>query len=84
MLSFRSMNVEYINPILNVSDISESFAWFEKWGWKKLWEWGTPSTFWAVGSGECAIFLCQGGMRAGMNTFEIHPMRVSAARAKQP
>ena len=23
-------------------------------------------------------------VRAGMNTFEIHPMRVSAARAKQP
>jgi len=23
-------------------------------------------------------------MRAGMNTFEIHPMRASAARAKQP
>ena len=23
-------------------------------------------------------------VRAGMNTFEIHPMRVSAARAKEP
>src|SRR6185503_19693988 len=23
----------------------------EKWGWKKLWDWGAPPTFGAVGSG---------------------------------
>ena len=34
-----------INPILNVSNIVESFAWFEKLGWKKGWEWGEPPTF---------------------------------------
>jgi catechol 2,3-dioxygenase-like lactoylglutathione lyase family enzyme len=55
------VQVECINPILNVSDITESFRWFEKWGWKKLWEWGTPPTFGSVGAGECEIFLCQGG-----------------------
>ncbi len=37
--------------LLNASDIVGTFAWFEKWGWKKLWDWGTPQTFGAVGSG---------------------------------
>ena len=30
-------------------------------GWKKLWDWGSPPTFGAVGSGSCEIFLCEGG-----------------------
>jgi len=36
------MQVECITPVLNVSDIAASVAWFEKWGWKKKWDWGTP------------------------------------------
>lgn len=59
--SFPEMEARYITPILNVSDISASFAWFEKLGWRKCWDWGTPPTFGAVGSGKCEIFLCQGG-----------------------
>lgn len=50
-----------ITPILNVSDIRESFAWFEKLGWQKGWDWGTPSSFGGVCSGDCEIFLCQNG-----------------------
>jgi catechol 2,3-dioxygenase-like lactoylglutathione lyase family enzyme len=53
-----------LTPILNVSDMQASFAWFEKLGWTKAWDWGTPPTFGAVCSGECQIFLClnaQGG-----------------------
>src|SRR5262245_47145937 len=53
-----------LTPILNVSNMQESFAWFEKFGWKKAWDWGTPPNFGAVCSGECEIFLCadcQGG-----------------------
>lgn len=61
-----------LTPILNVSDLAASFEWFEKWGWKKMWDWGTPPTFGAVGSGErCEIFLCrgaQGGRGKGGNT----------------
>jgi len=53
-----------ISPILNVSDMRESFAWFEKLGWEKLWEWGDPTGFAAVGSGHCEIFLCHGGQGA--------------------
>ena len=55
-----------------MSDIAGTFAWFEKWGWRKLWDWGTPPTFGAVGSGkETCIFLCQGaqgGRGRGTNT----------------
>src|SRR5690349_7426043 len=65
------MDAKGLTPILNVSDIAASFAWFEKWGWKKLWDWGTPPTFGAVGSGVCEIFLClgaQGSRGRGANT----------------
>jgi catechol 2,3-dioxygenase-like lactoylglutathione lyase family enzyme len=65
------MKVHQINPILNVTDIAATFAWFEKWGWRKLWDWGSPPGFGAVGSGECEIFLCQGaqgGRGRGSNT----------------
>ena len=55
------MNVECIIPILNVSDMAESFAWFTKLGWEKKWDWGTPPTFGAVGCGKVEIFLCLGG-----------------------
>jgi catechol 2,3-dioxygenase-like lactoylglutathione lyase family enzyme len=47
-------------PILNVSDIRASFAWFAKLGWRKGFEWGDPPTFGSVCSGHCEIFLCQG------------------------
>lgn len=66
------MEARGVTPILNVSDLASTFAWFEKWGWKKLWDWGTPPTFGAVGSGtETCIFLCQGaqgGRGRGANT----------------
>ncbi len=48
-----------LTPILNVSDIGASFAWFEKLGWQKAWDWGDPPTFGAVCSGRYEIFLCQ-------------------------
>jgi catechol 2,3-dioxygenase-like lactoylglutathione lyase family enzyme len=62
------MNVSCLTPILNVSDMPASFAWFEKLGWKKLWDWGTPPTFGAVGCGKVEIFLCLGaqGSRGGL------------------
>jgi hypothetical protein len=70
------MDAKHITPILNVSDIAASFAWFEKWGWKKCWDWGTPPTFGSVGSGECEIFLClgaQGGRGKGANPSTFGP-----------
>lgn len=65
------MEVKGLTPILNVTDISATFAWFEKWGWKKLWDWGTPPSFGAVAGKEACIFLCQGaqgGRGRGSNT----------------
>lgn len=63
-----------LTPILNVSDMAQSFAWFEKLGWQKGFDWGSPPTFGSVRSGECEIFLCldaQGtrGRGAGKPTF---------------
>lgn len=55
------MLAKRLTPILNVSDIQQSFAWFEKLGWRKGWDWGSPPNFGGVCSGECEIFLCQDG-----------------------
>ena len=59
------MKIHGLTPILNVSTIVESFEWFTKLGWQKLWDWcpeeGTPATFGAVGNGKAEIFLCQNG-----------------------
>ena len=54
------MHAKRLTPILNVSDILESFTWFEKLGWTKGWDWGDPPTFGGVCSGECEIFLSEG------------------------
>jgi hypothetical protein len=72
----RRMSERHVTPILNVSDIGASFAWFERWGWKKLWDWGTPPSFVAVGSGGAEIFLClggQGGRGKGANASTFGP-----------
>jgi catechol 2,3-dioxygenase-like lactoylglutathione lyase family enzyme len=57
-----------LTPILNVSNFEESVAWFEKLGWRKIWDWGDPPGFGGVASGKCEIFLClncQGGRGRG-------------------
>lgn len=68
------MHPQSLIPILNVSDIEQSFAWFEKLGWKKSWDWGNPPNFGAVCSGQSSIYLCvdgQGGRGKGaqISTF---------------
>ena len=55
------MHARRLTPILNVSNIQDSFAWFEKLGWTKAWDWGEPPTFGGVCSGDFEIFLCEGG-----------------------
>lgn len=65
------MQAKRVMPILNVSNMHESFAWFEKLGWEKSWDWGEPPDFGSVCSGEFEIFLCldsQGGR--GKGTFK--------------
>jgi hypothetical protein len=41
-----------LTPILNVSNLRLSFAWFEKLGWQKSWDWGDPRTSGRL-FGEC-------------------------------
>lgn len=59
------MKIQGLTPILNVSNIQETFTWFAKLGWEKRWDWcpeeGAPASFGAVGNGKWEIFLCQGG-----------------------
>jgi catechol 2,3-dioxygenase-like lactoylglutathione lyase family enzyme len=58
------MHAKGLTPILNVSNIAESFEWFERLGWSKAWDWGEPPTFGCVRSGDYEIFIClncQGG-----------------------
>jgi uncharacterized glyoxalase superfamily protein PhnB len=55
------MKVHHLTPILNVSDIQQSFVWFEKLGWQKAWDWGTPPVFGGVCCDDSEIFLCEGG-----------------------
>lgn len=70
------MNARVLNPILNVSDLPASFAWFERFGWRKTWDWGDPPGFGSVGAGHCEIFLCQdgqGGRGRGESTATFGP-----------
>lgn len=69
------MNVSGITPILNVSDVSASIAWFQKLGWSCSFTYNAggvseggstgnadgPATFAAVCAGESQIFLCKDG-----------------------
>jgi hypothetical protein len=43
-----AMRVKYMTPILYVSDLAQSFAWFEKLGWKKGWDRDSPPSFGGV------------------------------------
>ena len=67
------MKVERLTPILNVTDLDESFAWFEKVGWSKCWAYGEPPSFGAVASGECEIFLCRDGQGSRGGPMPRHP-----------
>ena len=70
------MLAKRLTPILNVSNIQESFEWFEKLGGKKAWDWGDPPDFGGVCSGECDIFLClngQGGRGKGAVKMTFGP-----------
>lgn len=61
------IRVREVTPILNVSNLQESFAWFTKLGWSKKWDWAAPggvASFGAVACDGFEIFLCldnQGG-----------------------
>ena len=65
------MDVTGLTPILNVSDVAQSVAWFEKLGWKRGFAWDgegmipegelTNAVFGSVCAGKSEIFLCKDG-----------------------
>jgi catechol 2,3-dioxygenase-like lactoylglutathione lyase family enzyme len=77
----RGPRVERVVPILNVSDIRESFAWFAKLGWHRGFEWSADESdgrpgFGSVEAGGCEIFLCrdgQGSRGKGSNRLTFGP-----------
>jgi uncharacterized glyoxalase superfamily protein PhnB len=73
------MKLTSITPILNVSDVPASVAWFQALGWRLCFAWNDggmindhtltanehgPANFAGVGAGECEIFLCRDGQGA--------------------
>lgn len=42
----QDTSAKAITPILNVSDMQQSFAWFEKLGWEKGWDSWQSADFW--------------------------------------
>lgn len=60
------MKIEQVVPILNVSDVEASFAWFAKLGWSKQFEWdaddpAAPPGFGGVSCDGRELFLCRDG-----------------------
>jgi catechol 2,3-dioxygenase-like lactoylglutathione lyase family enzyme len=72
-----------LTPILNVSDLHASFAWFEKLGWTKGWEWGDPPGFGAVRSGDCEIFLCLDGQGGRVRRATTSPAGFTGSDAEE-
>jgi hypothetical protein len=53
-----------VTPILNVSSVMSSIAWFGSLGWSKTFDWGGDDgvvSFAGVRSGSSEIFLCRDG-----------------------
>jgi hypothetical protein len=88
------MNLSAITPILNVSSVPDSIAWFEKLGWKRCFTWNDggmiaaaadsnhagPAQFASVGSGEVEIFLCRNGQ--GSRGTPPDPAAIARARGR--
>jgi uncharacterized glyoxalase superfamily protein PhnB len=69
------MTVHFVTPILNVSDVPASLAWFEALGWRRSFTWNPSGTianqadedangraeFAGVRSGHAEIMLCRDG-----------------------
>ena len=75
------MKIKSVTPIMNVSSIANSVAWFESLGWRRAFAWNEggavigpdlsnvhgQADFAGVCCDECEIFLCKGaqGHRPG-------------------
>jgi hypothetical protein len=69
------MKLTHVSPILNVSDVPASIAWFEKLGWERCFSWNEggmiagaadrnehgPAHFAGIANGDVQLFLCKDG-----------------------
>jgi catechol 2,3-dioxygenase-like lactoylglutathione lyase family enzyme len=58
------VTVRFVRPILNVSDVRGSLAWFESLGWETRFVWDEGQAqpgFGGTGCGDNEIFLCRDG-----------------------
>jgi catechol 2,3-dioxygenase-like lactoylglutathione lyase family enzyme len=72
------MTIKGVTPILNVSDVEASVAWFEKMGWRQGFLWrdnpGDPVSFGSVcADGDAEIFLCLDGQGSRGTIMPAHP-----------
>ena len=71
-------------PILNVSSLAASFAWFAHLGWVKQWAWGSTGaepTFGAIASGGLSIFLSENSQGAPGTWLQIWVDNVDTVHA---
>jgi catechol 2,3-dioxygenase-like lactoylglutathione lyase family enzyme len=85
------MKITRVTPILNVSDVPASIAWFERLGWERHFTWNDagmiaaaadanghgPAQFAGIGCGEAGVFLCH----AGQGSRGVPPDIAAIARA---
>ena len=86
------MKLRHLTPILNVSDVTASLAWFDALGWERGFTWddeggmrSSRPTFASVQSGEAEIFLCfdeQGARPVWMSWFLPSRDALDAAYAR--
>ena len=85
------MRLTNLTPILNVSNVTTSLAWFEALGWEKGFLWDENGfgadrpTFASVRAGEAEIFLCldcQGARDVWISWFLPSREALDAAHAR--
>jgi hypothetical protein len=72
--SIPQIEARQLVPILNVSNLAQSFAWFAHLGWTKQWAWGSTGgepTFGAIESGAFSIFLSENSQGAPGTWLQI-------------
>ncbi len=81
------MGVQSVTPVLNVSSVGASLAWFELLGWRRGFSWNAggmicgaadsnehgEAGFGSVCSGQAQIFLCHGGQGSRGTVFPKFP-----------
>jgi hypothetical protein len=77
------MLAKRLTPILNVSDIQQSFAWFEKLGWKKGWDWVVPQRLGACAASLAGRRLRETLARQSAKSSLVRPVVRSLLRFRQ-